>query len=171
MAKFIGTRKNLSRLNAQEALNVLAADDFDIFSGKSGTLSFDGGTVVFTVGKTLTGATSGHTATIYAITGDVTSGTLLLNGASGAFQDDEVLSDDGGTPGAAVANGTLGVHTGNWTGFTVVEAAVFNALTTGQGVKQNVGTHTFPVSFAMIADLRAVELVSGVIMAHKIDES
>lgn len=69
-------------------------------------LDYDGGTAIFNEGSTLTGATSTATANIVQIIGDATSGTLYLNDVTGGpFQDDEVLSDDGGTPGAAVANG------------------------------------------------------------------
>ena len=168
---FIATRAKLLKLSEQEALSVLTPDDFDIFSGRSGRLDYDGGTAIFNVGKTVTGADSGHTATIYAIVGDAVSGVLLLNGASGIFQDNEVITDNDASPGAAVADGTLGPHTGNWTGITVIEAATFTAINTGQGAKQNVASHTYGANFYFIADLRSIQLLTGVIMAHKIDET
>ncbi len=169
--KFTLNQNTLSRLSTQEALNVLTADDFDIFSGRSGRLAYDGLSAAFTVGATVTGADSSHTATIYAIVAtDAVSGFLLVNEATGIFQNDEVISD--GSGGAAVADGTLGPHTGLWTGFTVAEAAVFAALTTGYEVKRNVlAAHSFPTNFSIVADLRSIQLTSGVIVAHKINES
>jgi hypothetical protein len=70
------------------------------------TLGYDGGTAVFTAGKTLTGATS-HATAIIVSTGAQASGTLTLHTITGTFQNDEVLSDNNGTPGAAVVNGTI----------------------------------------------------------------
>gem|GEM_PF-4651923 len=61
-------------------------------------------------------------------------------------------------------------HTGHWTGFTVVVATVFTSMTTGEGAKSNIGTHTFPANFSCFKDIRAIKLTSGVIMAHKINE-
>ncbi len=171
MGKFVASRKKLLKLLTQEALSVLTPDDFDIFSGRSGRLSYDGGTVAFTVGATLTATGSGHTATIYAIVGTVASGVLLLNDADGVFLDNDVLADDGSTPGAAVADGGLGAHSGNWTGITVIEQATFTSISTGEGVKQYVDDPTFPALFDFIADIRAIQLLTGKIMAHKIDET
>lgn len=68
------------------------------------TLGYDGGTAVFTAGKTLTGATS-HATAIIVSTGAAASGTLTLHTITGTFQNDEVITDNNGTPGAAVVNG------------------------------------------------------------------
>jgi len=68
------------------------------------TLGYDGGTAVFTAGKTLTGATSHATAVIVS-TGSSASGTLTLHTITGTFLNDEVITDNNGTPGAAVVNG------------------------------------------------------------------
>lgn len=69
-------------------------------------LNFDGQTVAFTVGETVTGGTSGATGTIYKIVPSVTpgEGTLWLTNVTGTFQNNEALTDGDG--GAAVANGT-----------------------------------------------------------------
>jgi len=69
-------------------------------------LKYDGGSAVFTAGKTLTGATSHATATILS-TGSAASGTLVIYSISGVFENNEVLSDNGTIPGAAVADGTV----------------------------------------------------------------
>jgi hypothetical protein len=67
-------------------------------------LDYDGGTVAFTEGETLTGGTSAATATIWKVEGDATSGYLLLTDvAGGPFDNDEVITDGDG--GAAVADG------------------------------------------------------------------
>ena len=69
-------------------------------------LKYDGGSTVFTAGKTLTGATSHAYATILS-TGSAASGTLVIYNIVGTFENNEVLSDDGTVPGAAVADGTV----------------------------------------------------------------
>ena len=70
------------------------------------TLGYDNGTAAFTAGKTLTGATS-HATAIIVSTGAQASGTLTLYTITGTFQDNEVLSDNGTVPGAALVNGTI----------------------------------------------------------------
>ena len=70
------------------------------------TLGYDGGTAVFTVGKTVTGATSHATAVIVSI-GSIASGSLTLHTITGTFQNDEAISDNGTVPGAAVVNGVI----------------------------------------------------------------
>lgn len=165
---YVTARRYLAKLLTKEALNVLVADDFDIFSGRSGRLAYDGGTVLFTVGLTVTDAT-GHTGVVAAIIGDATSGILLLNDCSGLFHNNDVLTDSGS--GAAVVDGTLGPHEGHWTGFSIIEQAAFVAITTGEGAKENVSGRTFSVNFKCIADIVAMQLASGAIMAHKIEES
>ena len=163
----------LSRRSAEECLNILTADDFDIFWGRSGRIQFDALTGAFTVGQVVTGAGSGHSATIYAIfldDDDPTKGYLAVNEATGIFQNNDALTDP--VTGVAVAAGTLGPHTGLWMGLTVAEATVFAALTTGYEAKRNVlAAHSFPAAFKITADLRSIQLTSGVIMAHKINES
>lgn len=89
--------------------SVMANRYYDLDARNVGitVLSYDGGSAIFNEGATLTGGTSGTTATILQVIGDATSGVLYLSGITGAgFDDDETLSDDGGTPGAAVADGT-----------------------------------------------------------------
>lgn len=164
---FAALRSSLQRLTIQEALNILCPDDFDIFSGRSGILNYDGGTGAFTVGQTVTGGDSGHTGTIVAIVGNTASGYLRLNDCSGAFQDDEAITD--AATGAAVANGTLSPHTGYWSGFTVAANAKFAALTTGEGAKIFNVTTAFAAPFSCVADVRAIQLSEGAIMAHKIN--
>ena len=164
------TDNRLNRRSTQEALNILTADDFDIFSGRSGRLAYDGLTAAFSVGDTVTGAGSGHSATVAAIEAtDSVSGFLIVNEATGIFQNNDALTS---AAGIAVAVGTLGPHTGLWTGFTVVEATVFVLLTTGQEAKPNVlAAHSFPIAFSITADLRSIQMTSGVIMAHKINKT
>jgi len=83
----------------------------------SRTLDYDGQTANFTVGATLTGATSGATATILEDADGGATGTLTLKDVTGTFANNEVLADNGGTPGAAVANLTI-----NWVA-TLISAA------------------------------------------------
>jgi len=72
-----------------------------------GTLAYDGQTANFTEGATLTGGTSGATALIINDVDGGATGTLTLARITGTFEDDEAITDDNGTPGAAVANGAL----------------------------------------------------------------
>lgn len=68
-------------------------------------VGFDAQTSAFEVGQTVTGGTSGATATILAITKtSATAGTLKVGTITGGpFQDNEALTD--GATGAATANG------------------------------------------------------------------
>lgn len=74
-----------------------------------GTLAYESQTANFTVGQTLTGMTSGATARIQADSDSGTTGTLTLVDIKGTFLDNEIIVDDGGTPGEAIVNGSLGV--------------------------------------------------------------
>lgn len=71
------------------------------------TLAYDGQTANFTIGKTLTGGTSGATGIIVADDDQGTTGTLTLEGVTGTFQNNETITDNASTPGSATANGTL----------------------------------------------------------------
>lgn len=76
-------------------------------------LSYDGETVPFTVGETVTGGTSGATGVIYEID---PGGALVLTDITGVFENDEALT--GSLGGAAVAASTQsnivpGVEFGN----------------------------------------------------------
>ncbi|WP_341702632.1 hypothetical protein [Ferrovibrio sp.] len=76
-------------------------------SGKrpGSTLAYDAQTANFTVGATLTGATSGATARIIADSDSGTTGTLTLRDIVGEFVDNEIITGSSG--GSATANGTL----------------------------------------------------------------
>jgi hypothetical protein len=71
---------------------------------------YDARTAAFNIGATLTGGTSGATATILNVAdfGDNTGALYLQRSTvTGAFHDNEALTDNGGTPGAATAKGRL----------------------------------------------------------------
>lgn len=69
------------------------------------TLAYDAQTANFTVGDTLTGATSGATARIVADADGGASGTLTLRDIVGTFENNEEVTD--GLGGSALVNGTL----------------------------------------------------------------
>jgi hypothetical protein len=77
------------------------------------TLAYDAQTVNFTVGATLTGATSGCTARIVGDADGGATGTLtvrsIVPGDGGYFIDNEIITGSSG--GSATANGTLSVPT------------------------------------------------------------
>jgi hypothetical protein len=161
----------LQRLSEIEALNILTADDFDILSGRSGKLPFDALSGAFTVGQVVTGAGSDNTAKIYAIEldeDDPTTGYLLVNDADGLFQNNDNLTDP--ITGVAVSTDALGPHTGLFVGFDVLSAAVFAVLVTGKESKSNLA-QTFPVNFSITADLRSIQLTSGVVLVRKINKT
>ncbi len=73
-------------------------------------IDFDAGTAAFTEGETLTGGTSGATATIKRVivqSGDWddndAAGYLILSGVTGAFQNNETITD--GMSGSATSDG------------------------------------------------------------------
>jgi hypothetical protein len=68
-------------------------------------LAYDAQTANFTVGLILTGGTSGATARIIGDADGGVTGTLTLHSVSGAFIDNETITDSAG--GSATANGAL----------------------------------------------------------------
>lgn len=92
---------------------VNGADPMQVFDGTQwyqitdqdvNRLDYTGGTVAFTAGQTVTGATSGASATIASVSGGVASGHLILGEITGrAFQNGETLTGSGG--GMAKAQG------------------------------------------------------------------
>lgn len=71
------------------------------------TLAYDTQTANFNVGSVLTGASSGATARIQADSDSGATGTLTLTDIQGEFLDNEIITDNGGSPGSATANGVL----------------------------------------------------------------
>lgn len=79
---------------------------YPINSENINSLAFDAETASFTAGGTVTGGTSGATATIIRVTSDGSAGDLLIGDVTGGpFQDNEAITDGGG--GAAVVNGVI----------------------------------------------------------------
>lgn len=81
---------------------------FPQVDGGLSVLAYDGGTVEFTAGETLTGGTSGATATIFKVLptdpeAPEVAGVLWLTDVTGVFQDNEAITD--GLTGAALAFG------------------------------------------------------------------
>lgn len=71
------------------------------------TLGYDAQTANFTVGTIVTGAISGATARIQKDVDGGTTGTLTLVDIQGTFLDNEIITDNNGTPGSATVNGAL----------------------------------------------------------------
>ncbi len=71
------------------------------------SLNYDTQTANFNVGSTVTGASSGATARIQADSDSGTTGTLTLIDIVGVFLDNEIITDNGGTPGSATVNGPI----------------------------------------------------------------
>lgn len=125
-------------------------------------LDFDGGTTILHAGNTLTGATSGASATIKILTTSGSSpsrlGTCYLNAWNGVpFLNNEVIADNNAAPGAAVANGLLTtpfvltngtltdptqnpLFTNPWSAAPAVEPTYGYIF--GGGVEQSVGDYT-----------------------------
>lgn len=81
-------------------------------------LDYDAETSAFSVGETVTGGTSGATATIVRVVDAGSTGRLYINALSGNFQDNETLTDGAG--GSATADGDEG---------TAVLGAISNVTT------------------------------------------
>ncbi len=102
---------------------VNGSDDKLIYDGTSfypindedlSALNYDGGTLAFTAGETITGGTSGATAVIVKVVGTTASGVLWLGAVTGGpFQDNEAITSSGG---AALVNGTISLLFGKITG-------------------------------------------------------
>ncbi len=89
----------------------------------SRTLAYDNQTANFTAGKKLTGATSGATAIILEDADSGATGTLTLGSVTGTFQNNEIITDNNGTPGSATVDGTL-----TWTYTTISGAPICSIL-------------------------------------------
>jgi hypothetical protein len=98
-AKVIGRGRNV----AHRAIYHHVAGAYRVGSA----LAYDAQTANFTVGHILTGASSGATARIQADSDSGTTGTLTLINITGTFIDNEIITDDNGTPGSATVNGTI----------------------------------------------------------------
>jgi len=85
-------------------------------------LDYDGQTVNFTLGETVTGGTSGATGVVDIDNDSGSTGTLVLLSVTGTFQDDEALT--GSSTGVAVVNGVLQ----NTVMFTVQGAATTGSV-------------------------------------------
>lgn len=102
---------------------VNGADDKLIYDGTTfypiggqalNALNFDAQTLPFTAGETLTGGTSGATATIVKVIDNGTTGTLWIgNVTGGPFQNNEAITSAGGS---ATADGTIVLLFGALTG-------------------------------------------------------
>ncbi len=92
--------------------NVVERSVYHIAAGfyrPGSTLAYDTQTANFTAGTILTGASSGAKARIQDDTDGGATGTLVLIDIEGEFVDNEIITDDNGTPGSAKVNGAL-VH-------------------------------------------------------------
>jgi hypothetical protein len=86
-------------------------------------LNFDTQTANFTMGATLTGGTSGATATILRVTDNGTSGTLYLRTITGGpFQNNETITD--GSGGSALADGVNSTFFGAFTGIDTADLSL-----------------------------------------------
>jgi hypothetical protein len=95
------------------------------------TLNYDTQSANFTAGTTLTGASSGATARIQVDSDSGTTGTLTLTDIVGEFIDNEVITDNNGTPGSALANGTLSHQNATLDGVGVVSLRTAYEVTAG----------------------------------------
>lgn len=107
------------------------------------TLAFDGQTANFTAGRTVTGGTSGATATIIAVEDAGATGTLYLRSWSGvAFQDNETITDSLG--GSATVNGTISSPSNEVSLYATAREA--QSGTTGEIVVTGAGSGTHSVT-------------------------
>lgn len=79
------------------------------------SLPFDGQTVNFTLGNTITGGNSGATAVLQSQTDAGANGTLGLIDVVGTFEDNDPLTESGGS-GNANVNGTITINASEMVG-------------------------------------------------------
>jgi hypothetical protein len=89
----------------------------------SRVLTYNTQTANFTVGKKLTGATSGATATILEDSDSGASGTLTLGNIQGTFQNGEIITDDNSSPGSATTSSAV-----TWAYTTIANAPICKIL-------------------------------------------
>lgn len=102
----VGADSGFTTTTDHVRVSEIPSAELDALKGK--WLMYDAQTANFTVGKTVTGGTSGATAYILGDTDGGSTGVLRLTNIVGTFQDNEAITDDNSTPGAAVVNGTPG---------------------------------------------------------------
>lgn len=92
--------------SADDLLRYDGQDWFPVDQQDLNALGYAGGSVIFPVGATITGGTSGATAVVKRVIGDAESGTLWIGDVtSGPFQSAETIT--GAPSGAAEVNGTI----------------------------------------------------------------
>lgn len=79
---------------------------YPLVEGGVSRLNYDAETTPFADGETVTGGTSGATATIFRAVDEGATGYILVTGISGTFQDNELLTS---ATGSATANGAPSV--------------------------------------------------------------
>ncbi len=88
------------------SVNGLTAETFYFVIAQTVTaIRYDAESSAFMQGQTLTGGTSGATATIAKVVDNGTAGVLWLSGISGTFVNNETITDGAG--GSATANGPV----------------------------------------------------------------
>jgi hypothetical protein len=88
------------------SVNGLTAETvYYVIEATASAIQYDAETSAFTAGQTLTGGTSGATATIDKVIDNGTTGILIVSGVSGTFQDNETITDGGS--GSATSNGAV----------------------------------------------------------------
>lgn len=94
----------LAIVNGSDPMQVFDGSDwYPITNQPVNRLNYDAETVAFVVGGTLTGGTSGATATITRVVDNGVTGYLLLGTITGTFQDNETIT--GSLGGSATADG------------------------------------------------------------------
>ncbi len=104
---YLGCKVNKFTLTAKaEGFQDVSFD----FSGayEAQALAYDDETAAFTVGKTLTEATSNATGLIKGVVDSGTTGKLILINDTGTFAGDKTITDSNSAPGSATSDGTLG---------------------------------------------------------------
>lgn len=96
----------LTLVNGEDPMRLYDGTDFYPITDEGvNALDYDAESAAFTVGETLTGGTSGATATIVKVIDSGTTGTLWIGDVtSGPFEDNEAITD--GATGSATADGT-----------------------------------------------------------------
>ncbi len=117
----------LYAVNGEDHAQLYDGADFHQITGLATFgLAYDAQSGEFAVGLTVTGGTSGATATITAIDDDGATGTLSVQSITGTFQDNETITDTG--TGSATSNIPSGVTTIQGVAITGVDTSDLSAV-------------------------------------------
>lgn len=126
-----------------------------VFGNDNAKIDYDGQSVDFTLGETVTGGTSGATGVVEIDNDAGAAGTLIISSPTGTFVNDEVLT--GSSTGVAVVNGVLQ----NTVYFTVEGTATTGAVNfLGDTFQHGVNETIFDINSEIAATIDSIGILA-----------